>query len=183
MTSPAKIIVDSLPLTVEEFIALRDKISTTPEGGAVAFVVATILYVQSPALGRHALIIQSDKALLSASDKGYKGFDLAGTSAFLVTQLDQKKYIPGSYVLGTTNETAYEIGKGPYTFELSTNASSILEDGQIKIFVACSGADTPRPVLLRKNDKGVWKASEYSSLFVGVKAPVVKSKGAEEGDF
>jgi hypothetical protein len=179
----SKISVDKIPTTPEEFISLRDKIATTPEGGAVAFVVATIMYVNNPTVGRQAIIIQSDKNLLSPSEKGYKGFDLSSSSDFLVKQLDQKKYIPNSYVLGTSNAKAYDLGAAPYKFDLSTNQFSKGTDGTMKIFVACSGADTPRPVTLRQNDKGVWKAAEYSSLFVGVRAPVVKSKGASEGDF
>ncbi len=46
------------------------------------------------------------------------------------------------------------------------------ETGQYKVFVACSGAELPRPVTLKKNDQGLWKASEWSSLLVGVMPPM-----------
>ncbi len=175
-----KIKVDKIPTSVDDFLLLREKIGKTPEGGAVAFVVATMMYSQNPTLGRQAIIIQSDKNLLSPSESGYKGFDLSGSSSFLVKQLDQKKHIPNSYVSGTSNADGYALKAAPYTFEISMNNYSKMEDGKIKVFVACTGADSPRPVTLKQNDKGTWKAFEYSSLFVGVKAPVVKSKG---GDF
>ncbi len=38
----------------------------------------------------------------------------------------------------------------------------------------CTGAATPRPVTLKRNDRGVWKAYEWSSLLVGVRPPVLK---------
>jgi len=47
------------------------------------------------------------------------------------------------------------------------------ETGQYKVSVTCSGAELPRPVTLKKNDKGLWKASEWSSLLVGVIPPMM----------
>ncbi|WP_167882958.1 DUF6935 domain-containing protein [Leptospira barantonii] len=41
--------------------------------------------------------------------------------------------------------------------------------------IRLSGADTPRPVTLKKNAKGVWKAREFSSLLVGIKKPASKN--------
>lgn len=35
-------------------------------------------------------------------------------------------------------------------------------------------------ITLVRNDKGIWKAVEFSSLVVGIKAPKQKSKGAAE---
>ncbi|MCS6822814.1 MAG: hypothetical protein NZ529_00855 [Cytophagaceae bacterium] len=184
-TQQSKLMVDKIPTSVEEFITLRDKIATTPEGGAVAFVVATIMYSNNPQIGRQAIIIQSDRKLLSecGPDKGYKGFDLGSSSDFLVRQLDQKKYIPYSYVMGTSNANGYALGNPPYNFQVSTNASSKGADGTMKVFIASTGADSPRPITLRQNDKGIWKAAEYSSIFSGVRPPVQKSKGDAGGDF
>lgn len=45
------------------------------------------------------------------------------------------------------------------------------EPGRAKLFVTCGGADTPRPVELRKNPSGQWKVTAWSSLQVGVKKP------------
>jgi hypothetical protein len=42
-------------------------------------------------------------------------------------------------------------------------------DTKAKVFVTSSGADTARPIHLLKNDKGFWKANNWSSLVVGVK--------------
>ena len=50
------------------------------------------------------------------------------------------------------------------------------EPGKAKFFVACSGADTPRPIELAKNASGQWKVVSFNSLTVGVKK-------APAGDF
>ena len=39
------------------------------------------------------------------------------------------------------------------------------------VFARGYAAASPRPVTLKVNDKGIWKASEWSSLIVGVQPP------------
>jgi hypothetical protein len=41
-----------------------------------------------------------------------------------------------------------------------------------KRFVHSSGADSPRPLTLRKNNRGLYKVTSWSSLQVGVRPPV-----------
>ena len=40
-----------------------------------------------------------------------------------------------------------------------------------KVFVWSSGADSPRPLTLIKNNRGLWKATNWSSLTVGIRPP------------
>jgi hypothetical protein len=176
--------LDKIPQSIEEFISLRDKHATTPQGGAAIWVMAAIIYAQNPELGRQCLIIASDKSLLGNSNKGYQGFDFGNSSDYLIKQIDSKKHVPNSYIQGTSVETGYKLGNAPYKIACSTNPySGKEEDGRIKVFVKCTGADSDRPITLVRNDKGIWKAVEFSSLVVGIKAPKQKSKGAAEGDF
>ncbi len=176
--------IDKLPTTTDEFIALRNNIATTPQGGAAVWVVAAIIYSQNPMLGRQCLIIASDKSLLGAASTGYQGFDFGKSTDYLVKQLDSKKYVPNSYVIGTSPDTGYALGQTPYQVACFTNPYSGNEaEGKIKVFVKCTGADTDRPMTLVKNEKGHWKAVEFSSLVVGIRPPKQKSKGAAEGDF
>lgn len=44
-------------------------------------------------------------------------------------------------------------------------------EGRAKFFVVCGGADRPRPIMLAKNNSGLWKVTEFSSLTVGVRQP------------
>ena len=48
-----------------------------------------------------------------------------------------------------------------------------ITDERAKLFVFSSGADSPRPVTVKKNNRGLWKATSYSSLDVGVRPPIV----------
>lgn len=174
------ITVDKIPTSTDEFIKFRDGIASTPEGGAIAFIVGSIIYSKNPQMGRECLVIQTDMSQLTSSNKGYKGYDLSSSNDYVVRQLEQKPYISASYVQGTSNANGYEF-KEPLKFKIERVEK--LSDGQVKVFVWSTGADTPRPIRLKQNDKGMWKAMEYSSIFVGVRPPVVKSKGAVDGDF
>jgi hypothetical protein len=180
-----EVTIDKLPSNTEEFLNLRDKLATTPQGGAAIFVVASILYTQNPELGRQCLIIASDKSLLNSSAKGgYQGFDFGNSSNYLIQQLDSKKHVPNSYIQGTSPNTQYALGNPPYKVICSTNPYSGNEqDGTLKVFIQCSGADSDRPITLLRNEKGIWKAKEFSSLVVGIRPPKQKSKGAADGDF
>ena len=183
-TSLPEVSISKLPKTTDEFLALRNDIAKTPEGGAAVFVVAMILYGQDTQLGRECLIIASDKSLLSKSSKGYKGFDFASSGDYLIKQMDNKKYLGNTYIKGTTANFSYALNNPPYVVLTSTNPySGSANSGTLKVFVQCSGADTDRPITLIRNEQGFWKAKEFSSLMVGVKAPKQKSAGASDGDF
>lgn len=134
-------------------------------------------------MGRHWVIIATDRQWLSQSksEQAYRGYDLSNSANFALKQIDDKKYIPYSYLKGTSSTNGYEAGEAPYKIEIERSVDG--GDGTVKVFVKTTGADTARPITLKKNDSGVWKGFEYSSIFVGVKAPVVKSRGAEDGDF
>jgi hypothetical protein len=91
-------------------------------------------------------------------------------------QVQGKAYLPWAYIEGATPENGYAVSGPPYVVTCTDNPySGDVDSGQFKVFVACSGADSPRPVTLKRNNKGIWKASEWSSLLVGVKMPVEES--------
>ena len=43
--------------------------------------------------------------------------------------------------------------------------------GTVKLFVECSGADSPRPVTLKRDPDGRWAPVEWSSLLSGIRPP------------
>jgi hypothetical protein len=48
------------------------------------------------------------------------------------------------------------------------NQFSIINENQIKTFVLSNVSNmSPRSITMEKNDKGIWKAKELSSLFLG----------------
>ncbi len=169
--------ITSIPQTLEDFVALRDRIALTPEGGAVMMVVALMSFVQAPGadFGRAALTISVDRSRLTPDASGYKAWSLTTRDLqHIERQLGDKPWALRSYILGTSAEQGYALPDPPYGFEVTRNPYSGDEaDGRVKVFLACSGAASPRPVAVQRNNRGIWKALEWSSLTVGVMPPLL----------
>jgi hypothetical protein len=165
--------VEKIPVTIDEYLAIRDRLSSTPEGGAVLMAVALIAYTKDEALGRQCLTVAVDRDRLVESADGYKGFALAPRElANLKDRILRQPHVARSYVRGTGPAGRYEFPSAPLAFEVTTNPySGDKATGTYKVFLASTGADSPRPITLKRNDKGIWKASEWSSLTLGVRPP------------
>ncbi len=166
--------VDKMPNSVEEFVTLRDQIAKSPQGGVAMFVLALKLCVDNPSVGEQCLVIAVDRSRLQQGSI-YKGFQLFSSDNNRVKrQLNYYPYVVNSYFKGANPENGYTATL-PYVFNFSSNAySGDKKVGKFKIFVKCYGADSPRPIKLVKNNKGYWKAVEWSSIIMGIKKPVVK---------
>lgn len=167
--------VDAMPTTVAQFTALRDRIATTPEGGAASFIIALNMYAVNPEEGLKALIVAAELSRLnrSTAPNSYSGFALlAGDLDLIRRQIGRATYIPRSYFAGATPQNGYNVD-APYTLNFQTNRySGDPAGGKVKVFVACGGADSPRPITVIRNQNGIWKAKEWSSVLVGIRAPV-----------
>lgn len=173
MAALESIEIDELPQSVEAFIALRDQVAGVPQGGAAMMVVALLIYVEGEDLGRQCLAIAVDREKLSEGPKGYEGWQLRASDIWLLhSQIKGKPYIARSYVKGAMPENGYQLPESSYVFEFSDNPhSGNPETGTYKVFIMSSGASSPRPVTVKRNDKGIWKAYEWSALIVGVQEP------------
>ena len=174
MAELASVQIEQLPTSVEEFVALRDQIAQSPQGGAAMMVLALLTYTNDNVLGQQCLTIAVDRERLQEGDKGYKGWQLSNSSLQRVrSQLEGKPYLPRSYIEQAMPENGYALAEPPYVVICSDNPySGEIDSGTYKVFVTCSGASSPRPITLKRNDKGLWKASEWSSLLVGIREPV-----------
>lgn len=163
--------IGRVPAAPEDLLALRDRVAATPEGGAAVFVAALLAYGQDPALGLRCLTIAVEARQLVAGDRGYKGKQLAlqATRDF-ADRLGGKPWVARSYVVGTAPASGYALPAGPLAVRLRIQPRDVGPE-QTKVFVHSSGADTPRPLTLVRNDRGLWKAKEWSSLQVGVRPP------------
>lgn len=160
---------DQLPNTVTEFEQLRNQLAITPEGGAVIFIVATQLYSINKELGKQALTIAYDMSELSKGN-WYKGYEPTASQKYFINKLDSKPYIAFAYIEGSTPENAYKALQ-PYVFKISRNQYSGDESsGKIKVFIKTFGV-MPRPITVIRNNKGIWKVKEASSIFVDVQPP------------
>jgi hypothetical protein len=160
--------IDALPSTVEKFIELRDNLAKTPEGGAAMFVLAMIACVQDQELGTQFFTLMLEQEQLMKTDKGQ-----VPNNAFKnwLKRLKEMPHLGHSYILGTTPDAKYVLPAAPYQLEITRNPYSVIKENEvIKVFVKCSGADSARPIRMRL-ENGIWKASEYSSLFTAMRAP------------
>lgn len=162
-----QITISKQPINIDEFIALRNQIAITPVGGAAMFLLALKIYVQDNIFGHQCLVATADSSCLWEGDV-YKGFMLNSSDFNLMkSQYSQNPKIPDSYIEGAVPENNYE-SKLPYKYNFTSNS---IEGEYAKLFVICNGADSPRPIHVKKNDKGLWEALNYSTMFVGIKKP------------
>ena len=170
MPTPEPMSLPALPRSIEEFVALRDRTATTPQGGAAMLVVALLLHAEDETLGGQCLAAAVAAERLAEGGGGYQGWRLRRSDLQRNhEQIKNQPYLPRSYIQGTRPDDGYELPAPPYTCEFSANRySGDPTEGRFKLFVACSGAPTPRPVTVRRNALGVWQAYEWSSLIVGV---------------
>lgn len=163
--------VEAIPADVESFLAMRDALAVTPEGGAAVMLVALMKYMQDRTLGMQFITIALDQGNLSPGNT-YKGYTPGAGLMYHLNRFAEpyRKHIPWAYVSGATPQNDYQT-ELPYLFEMSRNKSSEIAEDTIKVFVSCYGTDYPRPVTLKKNNRGLWKAYELSSLFLDVVGP------------
>lgn len=175
------ITIDAIPQSTDGLIELRNKIATTPEGGATIMIIAMLKYVEDPDTGLQFFTLALDKSHLSEVTSGvnYKGYAPSASLMYHIKRLGTMGYLAASYITGTSVDGGYKLPSFPYKINIYRNKISDQQgEDLMKVFVECSGADSSRPVTLKKNDKGIWKAYECSSLFVQIRPP----KKADAGD-
>lgn len=156
-----------LPPTLQDFQHLQ-KGAVTPERGATLMILAMLVFEDYPAEAEKMVIEAiTDDNLLIAAD-GTKSL-MPHMKDHLYKRLKLDPNIARSYVEGATPQNGYAlpVGQG-YTFRFSRNRLSQVSDTEVRVFVATSGQGTPRPISMKLQPSGVWKAEEGSSLFVGV---------------
>lgn len=168
--APAQITLPGLPSSIEEFESQRDSVANTPEGGAAMTIVALIVLSENESLGMQMLTVALDRSNLQKGSV-YKGFAPHRSLNYHLGRVRSWKNGVYSYVQGATPQNGYQLPNGELVFRFSRNRYSETSPENIKVFVESSGASSPRPVRLIKNNRGVWKAKELSSLFLGVAAP------------
>ena len=165
--------VEGLPSSIESFVELRDRMADKPQGAAAAMVVALMVYAEDDELGKQCLAAAAHPERRQDGSGGYQGQTLRPSDWNLIkSQIGSSPHIPRSYVKGTAPERGYQLPASPYVFEFSDNLhSGDSQAGPYKVFIECSGADTPRPVTVARDDQGAWRAREWSTLIVGVEPP------------
>ena len=91
--------------------------------------------------------------------------DLSGyTKQFIKDRLNGKKYKVRSFFAGATPENGYEPTM-PLTLTVSSNPTSFAEENWATVYVKSAGADSPRPIKLRrKPSTGQWFVTDIQCL-------------------
>jgi hypothetical protein len=134
-------------------------------------------------LGEQMVALVCSKKILDPAPETLSGFRFRRTDDSL-DRLRRNADIARSYAGGTHGNDYRDANPAAPRVTLDTVYSARAQGidypqaGQAKLFVASGGADTPRPVTLARNNAGLWKVVNFSSLTVGVRPPAT-----EAGDF
>jgi hypothetical protein len=180
--SQAQIVVESIPSSEEEFERWQASIANTPEGAAASFIVALNIYTADKDLGLPcvAMTLHNDPLYLEKSDHGiWKGFDLTRKALLQLSNVDAYTGTARSFIEDTDILNDYSLPPLPWSILVLRNRLSEFDGGDIKVFVVSSGADRPRPVFVRRDDRGIWKVNGFSSLVMTVKKPPLESNDGQ----
>jgi len=159
--------LESLPSSVEEFTTMRNTLATNPKGGYAMFVAAMLTYVKNKDLGTKFFTLIMDMDALSrnpGNPLNVQGYVPNANALYLVRQLDSRLYLPAIYLAGTSVDNGYSYSL-PASIEF--RQATVRNAETVTLYALTTGGNSARPITLRKNDKGIWKAAEFSSVFVG----------------
>lgn len=189
-SKPDVVITERLCSTVDEFLAMREKIGRKPEGGAVCFIHALINYANPDPevhkLGVAMMIMCMSEENVVATEstdpnQAYNGYMLHRSDFERLARVTD--YLARSYITGADANNQYHIAdpaNARIGFRSQTEYAGSVESGVKKVFVWSGGADTSRPIQLKRNVKGFWKVNEFSSVTVGIRAPASTDTSAAD---
>jgi len=174
--SQTTVSINRIPHTLSKFLELREQIAHTPQGAVVMMIVAFRIYQQYPVEGMKCLTANSTYPLIGQAPNNpgsYEGNAMNNTTT-LRQRLNELSYLSFIYYKGASPANGYTPDIPPYQVEMFTNPHSYISstDGsmRIKLFVKTLGADSARPVTVRKTGE-LYSVTEYSSLYLNPKPP------------
>lgn len=152
--------IQKLPTTAAEFASMPQMDLTKPENTCAMLLVALQLYTKDKNAGVEAVNLLRGPRPLCPYDV-----------QFLRDRLYDKLYLPLAYFDGATPENNYTPSQ-PLTLQiLSDPRAQDVEEGYLRVFLKTDGADSPRPVKLRRKGEN-WYLWEYSSILSGIRIPI-----------
>lgn len=135
----------ALPESLAQLQALPEAALSSPFQTAALTVCALCAYAADKQIGTEMLNWLRGPRPLNGQD-----------ISFLNDRFrDGKTYLPFSYFAGATPENNY-TPQEPFTLFIESNHLSAAEQGYQKLFIPCGGADSPRPIKLRRKGDGRW---------------------------
>ena len=160
-----EIVIESLPQTMDEFIALPQMDLTVPQHTVALFLIALCNFVKDRKLGKSMIDKLKGPVPLNAHEE-----------AFLCDRFRDKPYLPMAYFDGATPKNNY-TPTTPLTLRIFDDFKKNAEDGYIRLFLETTGADAKRPITLRRKADS-WYLWEYSSVLMGIRLPAINDPWA-----
>jgi hypothetical protein len=182
----------ALPRSPDELIALRDEIAHDPWGGAAVAIYALMSWHADPVAGQSMLVLAVSErnvgkvggSAATPPPGTHKGYALSGALRALLKMGERSRHCARSYAVGATPDNRYSFDPAAVTlrFRKQEKAVGSIESGTYKVFACTAGADSCRPITMKRNRHGLWKADELSSLLTGCKAmaPLPTDGGPED---
>ncbi len=140
-----QVVLEKLPTTPEMLRALPQAGLQEPHYAAALLIPALCLWPTDKDVAIEMMNLLKGPQGLSVRD-----------IQFISDRLRGKEYLPFSYFDGSSPANGYEPTE-PYTVTVSTVPTSFDEAGYAKLYLQSSGADSPRPVQIRKKESsGEW---------------------------
>ena len=161
--------LNRLPVHLQRFQEVQQRVASTPQGGAAMFVMALNVYQQYNREGVKALVTSATGPALKADsgDESYNGFALLSQEMSLIkVQLQDHPELTRAYYKGATPTNDYQPTT-PFRMEF-TNLQDVAGTNRKKLFVITAGAASPRPITVAP-EGNIWKVVEYSSVLLGVR--------------
>lgn len=150
----------ALPESADELCSLPEAALDTPYKTAALTVLALCAYAADKNIGTEMLNFLRGPRPLNGQEISFLNDRFRGG----------KTYLPFTYFKGSTPDNSY-TPEMPYTITVESNHVSGAEEGYMKLFIPCGGADDPRPIKLRRRDSdGKWFLWEQY-LLTGVRTP------------
>lgn len=150
----------SLPESLAEMQKLPEAALETPYQTAALTVLALCAYTADREIGTEMLNWLRGPRPLNGQE-----------ISFLNDRFrDGKTYLPFTYFVGAKPDNNYTPTQ-PYKIIVESNHTSNDEQGYMKLFIPCGGADAPRPIKLRQrgSDQKWFLWEQY--LLTGVQTP------------
>lgn len=142
-----------LPRNLEELMTLKEATLESPHAVAALCVVALCRYADDKGSTWEMLNYLKGPSKLSDKEK-----------EFIEERLRDKTYKPWSFLAGATPDNDY-TPEQPYSITITQTPYSYVNDTYVILYSTSNGADTPRPIGLRKKPStGQWFISEISFL-------------------
>lgn len=166
----------ALPTSVAEFLALRDKLGKTPQGGATLFIHALMVYNINKPLGEKLITIALAAKNLRKGGT-YKGFTYGPSDKRKLTYVKRYAHCIRGYSASATPANGYKLDTKAVTLRFRGQSAYVgsVAGGRYRVFVCGTGIDSCRPMTLLRNSQGFWKTTEWSSFAVGCRPPASKA--------